>query len=114
MVEKLRTEFERRFSAIEHSPMHAEATLLDPRFKDKGFFSKSAAERVVTQLRLKVGSYRIPQENVLPQDPLTSVPSTSTSTSIWAEFDQEVAKLTPTNPTAAGIVEMEKYLQEPL
>ncbi|KAJ8710274.1 hypothetical protein PYW07_009640 [Mythimna separata] len=30
------------------------------------------------------------------------------------EFDQEVAKLTPTNPTAAGIVEIEKYLQEPL
>ncbi|CAH2104140.1 unnamed protein product [Euphydryas editha] len=49
--------------------------------------------------------------------PSTSEPLTSTSTtmtSIWDQFHKEVAKLTPTIPLAAGIVELDKYLQEPL
>lgn len=44
----------------------------------------------------------------------SSVPVSTTVTSIWDRFDKEVAKLIPTNSLAAGIVEVDKYLSEPL
>ncbi|KAJ8971547.1 hypothetical protein NQ317_003201 [Molorchus minor] len=44
----------------------------------------------------------------------SAVPSCSSS-ALWKDFDEDINKTRAlTNPTAAGIVEMNKYLQEPL
>ncbi|PZC80147.1 hypothetical protein B5X24_HaOG215369 [Helicoverpa armigera] len=70
----------------------------------------------LTALKKKVGRVQQSSTTMLPS---TSEPSTSTTlvstntTSIWEQFDREVSKLTPTHPLAAGIVELDKYLQEP-
>lgn len=41
-------------------------------------------------------------------------PAVSSMPSIWEEFDKEVAALRPENSIAAGIVEVDRYIQEPM
>lgn len=43
-----------------------------------------------------------------------SVPQPPKTGSIWDDFDEKISALVPQNPTAAGIVEFDKYLDEPL
>ncbi|GBP75199.1 Zinc finger BED domain-containing protein 6 [Eumeta japonica] len=47
-----------------------------------------------------------------PRPEAVGEPSNS-SASIWQKFDEEVSALVPCNPVAAGIVELDKYIQEP-
>ncbi|XP_073954355.1 E3 SUMO-protein ligase ZBED1-like [Choristoneura fumiferana] len=118
MVEILLGELERRFHHIENSELHAEAALLDPRFKDVRFRDKALAERAINNLKMKVGRQRPPPNASTCQLDSANQPSTSaqksTPSSLWEQFDLKVKKLVPTNPTAAGIVEFEKYMQEPM
>ncbi|GBP09516.1 Zinc finger BED domain-containing protein 6 [Eumeta japonica] len=79
-------------------------------------------ERAVSGLKKKVGlSSRInvrtenseSRSTAQPRPEAVGEPSNS-SASIWQKFDEEVSALVPCNPVAAGIVELDKYIQEPL
>lgn len=41
-------------------------------------------------------------------------PTSSKTPSIRNDFDEEIARLVPENTTAAGIIEVDKYIQEPI
>lgn len=110
----LQTQMNERFGEVEKNVLLCEATILDPRFKKNGFNDPRNYDRAASALKLRIGSDRTlePVEEVpVPQS--TSVRSAE-SGSIWDEFDEEVAVLVPRNPTAAGVVEFDKYIQEPL
>ncbi|KAH9635585.1 hypothetical protein HF086_012254 [Spodoptera exigua] len=67
-------------------------------------------------MRSRIGTQtNEPTETVeeLPVQQPTSAQSIE-SGSIWDEFDAEIAVLVPQNSTAAGIVEFDKYIGEPL
>lgn len=111
LVKTLEKELDRRFSNIERHILYTEATILDPRFKSRGFENQELLNQALSGLKLKVGKM---QANTTPTTATTHPTASSSAPSILDEFDEEVAKLTPSNPMAAGIIELDKYLQEPL
>jgi hypothetical protein len=48
-----------------------------------------------------------------PAEPVEPTPGCSKESSLWEQFDEEVARQIPENPVAAGIVEFDKYMNEP-
>ncbi|CAK1553276.1 unnamed protein product [Leptosia nina] len=125
MITSLKAQIHRRFydkSDVESNVLYAEATILDPRFKNRGFRDLNKYERAVSGLKKKVGlssRINVRTENIesrstaQPRPEAVGKPSNS-SASIWQKFDEEVSALVPCNPVAAGIVELDKYIQEPL
>ncbi|CAG9782307.1 unnamed protein product [Diatraea saccharalis] len=110
LVIKLDQELDRRLAHVESHPLYTEATILDPRFKKKSFRNEQCFERALVALKQKVGNATVaPPEVQVPEEQ-----QPSTCSSIWDEFDKEVAQLRPANTTAAGIVEVDKYLAEPI
>ncbi|XP_029340907.1 zinc finger BED domain-containing protein 1-like [Acyrthosiphon pisum] len=94
----------------------SQATLLDPRFKKHGFIHAEKCSTTIRNLRSKVQSIRV-EENTIPQpnviSPSVSLPTSSTA--IWEDFDETVVNIIGgNNSTAAGIIEVDKYLNEPL
>ncbi|KAL0861410.1 hypothetical protein ABMA27_008954 [Loxostege sticticalis] len=92
----------RRFGNVENIFLCSEATILDPRFKNKGFRNPRNSERVINTLKSKIATTN---RQAVP----APVPTTSTTqSSIWDEFDQEISQMTPENAVAAGIVEIDR------
>ncbi|XP_039298299.1 E3 SUMO-protein ligase ZBED1-like [Nilaparvata lugens] len=88
-----------------------ESTLLDPRFKKSAFKNSSKFDAVYQAL---VGKIQAQMNTPHQCDPLPQMPKPSSS-KIWAEFDKETDILRARqNPRAASIVEIDKYLAEPL
>ncbi|XP_048478263.1 zinc finger BED domain-containing protein 4-like [Plutella xylostella] len=121
LLQTLQDQLKKRFKNIETSVLHAESTILDPRFKHRGFRLEQNYEKALADLKTKVGAMRPANtphlaEPAPPSAIASNTPSaTATSgNSIWNEFDTEIANLVPANNTAAGIVEINKYLQEPI
>lgn len=113
IVQHLHKELNQRFGYIESNILNAESTILDPRFKNKGFQDPKLYDRALKDLKLKIGRSASSKTTTTPAvEAVQSQPGPSNS--IWFEFDQEVVRQTPDNPTAAGIVELDKYLHEPL
>ncbi|CAH2090912.1 unnamed protein product [Euphydryas editha] len=56
MVNTLDKQLEKRFSNIEKHVLYSEATILDPRFKNKGFSQINNFDQAVATLKKKVGS----------------------------------------------------------
>lgn len=115
LVTRLKDEMMQRFGDVEKKVLVIEATILDPRFKQRGFRDIKNFDTAAAELKLKIGRIILPSEcrsNIPePAEPST-VPSKANS--IWEQFDLEVARLVPENPVAAGIVEFNKYILEPL
>lgn len=110
LIDNLRNCLETRFTNLEADILASEATFLDPRFKKKGFKYehnyKRAMERIKNRVSALCNAEQSRQREVAPP------PTVSTSSSIWADFDLEVASLVPENPTAAGIREVDRYIDE--
>lgn len=110
----LKSQMHLRFGEAESNVLLCEATILDPRFKKSGFSDLNNFNRAASALKLRTGSERTLEPfQVEPVVHQKSTPSAE-SGSIWDEFDAEIAVLVPQNPTAAGIVEFDKYIEEPL
>ncbi|XP_077299486.1 E3 SUMO-protein ligase ZBED1-like [Arctopsyche grandis] len=79
--------------------------------------NQRACEMVVQALRNKIGQVQLvqgdtPEAVPTSSDASTSIPSNKNSC-IWDEYDQEIQKITrPDNQLAAGIRELDKYLNE--
>lgn len=56
LLEALNKEIDRRFVNIEMNQLTAEATILDPRFKGRGFRDAKIYDKMLNALKLKVGS----------------------------------------------------------
>ncbi|CAH1383323.1 unnamed protein product [Tenebrio molitor] len=114
MLQLFMNELGDRFKNDDTNEIMAQATILDPRFKQLGFSNRSKYEAARTQLKSKICSILVPTLNLIEQNEDTPTPSASSS-SLWAEFDQQVEKQKAvSNPTAAGIIKFDKYLNEPL
>ncbi|CAG9129825.1 unnamed protein product [Plutella xylostella] len=55
LIKELERDLERRFATIELSECYAEAIILDPRFKTKGFRDERNCAKALASLKLKVG-----------------------------------------------------------
>lgn len=116
MTEVLERELNNRFQKIEDNQIFAQSTVLDPRFKKHGFQNPIAYNRACTMLKDFAG--RISSTNIAESEPNTSLmppPPKKFRSSIWDSFDQKISEvLSNTNPIAGGIVEVDKYLEEPI
>ena len=95
----------------------AEATFLDPRFKKYGFKNHFAFQDTKRSIVNK-GKIIISEKNVQQRN-LTTYPIPPTASnkedSICSDFDLEVTDIVQSqDPKALMIIEVDKYLQEPL
>lgn len=116
MAISLKAELKKRFGDIEDNEIISQATILDPRFKKYGFMNEAKFEKTYNNLRTRMGSIKLPSDaNPGPnQETITSTPKQSSSL-LWKVYEDKVGQLKSIqNPIAAGIIELDKYLQEPL
>lgn len=110
MIDVLVSEVDTRFRSLELNPLYAESTILDPRFKNYGFLHQYAFSEGKKSLINKAATV-----NIVNNTQVTSLPNQADDDSIWNDFDSEVVSIVQSsNPTAAFIVELDKYLHEPL
>lgn len=111
MIGVLVSEVDARFRSLELNPLYAESTILDPRFKNYGFLHQYAFSEGKKSLISKAATVNI----VSNTQEVTVLPNQTDDDSIWNDFDSEVGSIVQSsNPTAAFIVEIDKYLHEPL
>lgn len=116
----LKKGMEDRFKDIENNILYAECTILDPRFRQRVFKNQRACEVALQGLRHKIGRVQLIQQDIPEPVPNPSEISASSSSgnlnkeeSIWDEYDKEINKIIrPDNQSAAGIRELDKYLNE--
>jgi hypothetical protein len=123
MVRKMQEQLIRRFSNIEDNLIIAEPTLLDPRFKKYGFADPAAFEKTKAAIT-KAASHIV--LNVQSDNDETSSGNNDHNDgsdndaqkdefSIWADYDNKTSSVfLNDNATAAGIVEVNRYIQEPI
>ncbi|XP_030757371.1 zinc finger BED domain-containing protein 4-like [Sitophilus oryzae] len=115
MVQKLGDQIESRFEKIEDNELACQATILDPRFKKYGFYSEYKHKAAYEYLQKRASAIKLKSDTVEVTRENTSEIKQSLGSTIWEEFDLEVNSLTALqNPIAAGIIEVEKYCNEPL
>ncbi|XP_053596606.1 E3 SUMO-protein ligase ZBED1-like [Microplitis demolitor] len=128
LLETLRSEIYKRFMNIEKNFLYTKSTVLDPRFKYKGFREEVNYKKTIDGLKSKIVNTRnelsisslVVNSSTTVQTEVASITASSLASdkiktvSIWDKFDQEIACLTPENSTAAGIVELDIYLHEPI
>lgn len=118
----LKKSMEDRFKDLENNILYAECTILHPRFKKRGLGNHRACEVAIQGLRNRIGRVQLLGGNREVSVTTPSVASASSSSSIengykkdsiWDAFDQEINKIIrPDNQVAAGIRELDKYLNE--
>lgn len=114
LVNSLKTQMSTRFKNIEDNELVCQATFLDPRFKKYGFLRESKFEATYNTLRNKLAAVNIHVPLQTETNAKRQCHDSNNFTSLWGDFDTKVEQmLAKNNPTAAGIIEMDKYLQEP-
>lgn len=103
-----------RFDYLVDNEVVTHSTLLDPRFKKQGFLNDRQYQLAYESLSRKVQGISLGQDNPDPEvihdvGPLTG------SEIIWKDFDTRVDALYGgSNTTVAGILELDRYIAEPL
>lgn len=126
MINKLQSELKKRFQDIEDNQLIAQATILDPRVKQFGFIDQTKYKRAIENLYTKVANTKLldlderettnSQENDIEEEKQDIEPQKNDPLKdLWMEFDKEVQQhLKPTNPKASAIVEVDRYIDEPI
>ncbi|KAJ8896211.1 hypothetical protein PR048_001554 [Dryococelus australis] len=115
MCIKLTEQLKKRLEDCESNELYAQTTLLDPRFEKFGFTDNAKFEAAYTQLQKKVCAICKLAAKTNTELPHAVVATASHSqSSLWKIFDMSIQILTLCDPTAAAIVETDKYMQEPL
>ncbi|XP_063775419.1 E3 SUMO-protein ligase ZBED1-like [Pseudophryne corroboree] len=113
MVTILREQLARRFKDLEDNELNNQATLLDPRFKRYGFSDEAKFHMAYENLKRKVCGLRITEE--IPIAPVEETQTSQSSSCLWGDFDTEISKVVAVqNPVAAGIIELDRYMQQPI
>lgn len=110
LIDDIKTGLDTRFRGIESEVLYSESTLLDPRFKKKGFKYQHNCDRAIDRIKSKI--IRNEVTSTTQTKPPSNPDLQPSSKSLWDVFDAEIANLVPENPTAAGIREIDRYLQE--
>lgn len=87
---------------------------MDPRFKKYGFTDEVKYKNAYTNLRTRIGNIRLPSTT---SNNLEQIPTTSTSkvSLLWTIYEDKVEQFKSTgSSTAAGIIELDKYIGETL
>ncbi|CAH0555111.1 unnamed protein product [Brassicogethes aeneus] len=122
MIETLKNGLKKRFQDIQENPL---ATILDPRFKKFGLLDENKYKREVKLLYNKVANTKLVAENnsniIEQQEEVENIEMETVSikndllSNLWNEFDVEVQRhLKPTNTKASAIIEVDKYIEEPI
>ena len=120
MAISLKKQLRKRFSDSEENEIMAQASILDPRFKKYGFMSDNKFKNAFSILRSRLENIRLPSNQI---DNAEQTPSTSTSTPapspsvylLWKVYEEKVEQFKATQTsTASGIIELNRYMQEPL
>ncbi|CAB3239579.1 unnamed protein product [Arctia plantaginis] len=118
-LEILDSQIRNRFHEYEKNPLYSECAILDPRFKKRAFRTQESFNKACDSLKRRIREMRLPDESVavnkiVDDQPATSVTSlTGKKKSVWDSYDKDTnIILRPENPTAAGIREFDKYLNE--
>lgn len=119
MVTTLLEKLNSRFKGYEDNEIVTQAALLDPRFKKLAFdgYHVRKLEIAMDHLKTKVCQVIITEtENPKTVIGTSNNNSTNDSTSlVWKMFDDRYSENNVSvNPTAAGIIELDKYMHEPL
>ncbi|XP_060845898.1 E3 SUMO-protein ligase ZBED1-like [Rhopalosiphum padi] len=120
MVEKMESKADRKFQNINMQRILTEATILDPRFKKKGFNSITSYQQAYQKLILGVTSITSNQTLQTSNDNVTMTTEPENcrpekTLEIWKDFDAQVTTTTTiTTPRAQAILEIDRYMNEPL
>ncbi|XP_053556003.1 zinc finger BED domain-containing protein 4-like [Bombina bombina] len=117
MVEAFKEQMQRRFHQIEHFRLLAEATLLDPRFKQRAFHDGAAADEAAKNITTAAARLSDITQGGQPQAGPADAPPPppSQQSSFWEDFDERVADAVPLcNPTCTAMSEMRRYLADSL
>ncbi|XP_044732971.1 zinc finger BED domain-containing protein 4-like [Chrysoperla carnea] len=112
-INKIIEQVETKLNYIGESMIIAEATLLDPRFKNFGFHDDNHFEKA----RQSVLNYMTSlEERIGSKDSLFHHVNVKTeSDSLWNQFDIQTKQVIQNrNPRDDAVLELDKYLQEPL
>lgn len=117
---KTKEELISRFGDVETNELIAQATILDPRFKQNGLLSGKNAEKAIADLKAMCAKIKLPGEEIIPTPSPTGVANQGSSVQqnddqslIWDKFDLKVKNLVaPQSSTASSIIEVDKYLSE--
>jgi hypothetical protein len=111
MAVKLLEVLSKRFKATGENKLFAEATMLDPRFKRHGFSDPQSFERVKQSLVSHCEKSKHAHSTLV-----ATVPEVSEKSSrVWDDADKSVStSVRNPHPRAAGIIEVNKFNDEPL
>lgn len=112
--EKLIEGLVNRFGGREGNDLIAQSIFLDPRFKKQGFGDENKFQATYQGLIARIRACTSQESSQSLSQPVQPLLATSSST-IWEEFDVAISQLQGMHnlhPSAAAIVELDKYLAE--
>ncbi|CAB3231863.1 unnamed protein product [Arctia plantaginis] len=114
LLNKLKTQIEARLFDLESNILYADSTILDPRFKQKGFRTQKSYENAIEDIRRRISRIQINSTVVYENQVCLNTNSAPVDTdSMWADFDTDMNQgVRPENSVAAGIRELDKYMKE--
>ena len=113
VVNYMQDQMASRLSSIEKNVLYAESTILDPRFKSRGFKNQGAFRDAVEVLKRKLQSIYIVEPTEFHTTSPTAAQENTTEGSLWDSYDVESRSIVhSSNKTVASVREVDKYLNE--
>lgn len=113
MCDKMIEEIQKRFRDVDSDSLLLESTLLDPRFKRHGLKSEVAFNRAYKKVCDRAKGIVVIDSEKPTEEEDYEVPAKKSKA--WEEFDDTVKQIISNdNPTAAAIVEVDKYINDQL
>lgn len=110
MAESMSRNLSDRYLMLEGQPMLALPTFLDPRFKNQGFTKMHRYLECKREVEAAVARIHVQHEDETSHtSPVTAV---SNSSSLWDEFDRDVANAVSGRSTCSGMLEVRQYIEE--
>lgn len=116
LTNTLAAEMGRRFYRVDFFNLLAEATLLDPRFKQRAFSDDKAADEATKGITAAAKTIVTNRDmDVTMTEDVTPSTSATGGAQWWQDFEERAAEtLVVTNPTSDAINEVRGFLAEPL
>ncbi|KAL7644869.1 UNVERIFIED_CONTAM: hypothetical protein RMT77_004686 [Armadillidium vulgare] len=100
-----------RFGDSEYTEIISQSIFLDPRFKKTGFGNEDKFKETYSVLVEKIREMNLSQ----PSRQLPTPKTQHSTSALWEEYDKTYEQLKATSdPSASAIVELDKYVAEPL